>query len=85
MAALLTEFKYLREKNIKQLQSLHLTKNDFARKGIHPALGEVTLAQLIATWAVHDLNHLAQIARVMATQYRQETGPWIAYLSVLKQ
>lgn len=82
-AALLAEFKGLREKNIKHLQSLHLTKNDFTRKGIHPALGEVTLAQLIATWTVHDLNHLSQINRVMAKQYKTETGPWIEYLSIL--
>lgn len=85
LAALLAEFKSVREKNIKSLQSLHLTKNDFTQKGIHPALGEVTLSQLIATWTVHDLNHLAQIARVMAKQYKGETGPWIEYLSILKQ
>ncbi len=85
LAALLAEFKSVREKNIKSLQSLHLTKNDFTQKGIHPALGEVTLSQLIATWTVHDLNHLAQIARVMAKQYKSETGPWIEYLSILKQ
>ena len=85
LAALLAEFKSVREKNIKSLQSLHLTKNDFTQKGIHPALGEVTLSQLIATWTVHDLNHLAQIARVMAKQYKSETGPWMEYLSILKQ
>ncbi len=85
LPALFAEFKILREKNIKTLQSFHLTKNDFSKKGNHPALGEVTLAQLIATWTVHDLNHLAQIARVMAKQYKNETGPWIEYLSILKQ
>lgn len=85
IAALLAEFKSVREKNLKHLQTLHLTKNDYIKKGIHPALGEVTLAQLIATWTVHDLNHLAQISRVMAKQYKTETGPWIEYLPILKQ
>lgn len=84
-AALLAEFKSLREKNLKHLQTLHLTKNDFKKKGVHPAFGEVTLEQLIATWVVHDLNHIAQIARVMAKQYSSATGPWIEYLPILKQ
>lgn len=83
LAALLAEFKSLREKNIKSLQSFHLTKNDFTKKGNHPALGEVTLAQLIATWTVHDLNHLAQISRVMAKQYKTATGSWKEYLTIL--
>ncbi len=85
LVALLAEFKSLREKNIKHLHALHLTKNDFTKKGMHPALGEVTLAQLIATWTVHDLNHLAQISRVMAKQYKESTGPWIAYRTILQQ
>ncbi len=83
LAALLAEFKSLREKNIKHLHTLHLTKNDYTKKGIHPAFGEVTLAQLIATWTIHDLNHIAQIARVMSKQYKSATGPWIEYLSIL--
>ena len=51
--------------------------------GLHPALGEVTLQQLIATWTVHDLGHLAQISRTLAKQYKEQVGPWQAYLSVL--
>lgn len=85
IAALLAEFKSLREKNIKHLQSLHLTKNDYKRNGVHPVFGEVTLEQLVATWTVHDLNHIAQITRVMAKQYKSATGPWIEYLPILKQ
>jgi uncharacterized damage-inducible protein DinB len=84
-SALLAEFKSVREKNLKHLQTLHITKNDFKKTGVHPALGEVTLAQLIATWTVHDLNHIAQITRVMAKQYSSSTGPWIEYLPILKQ
>ncbi len=85
IAALLAEFKSLREKNIKHLQSLHLTKNDYKRNGVHPVFGEVTLEQLVATWTVHDLNHISQITRVMAKQYKSATGPWIEYLPILKQ
>ena len=56
----------------------------FARRGTHPALGTVTLGELLATWTVHDLTHLHQIARVMAHQYRDDVGPWSRYLGVLK-
>jgi hypothetical protein len=51
---------------------------------MHPAFGEVTLAQLLATWTVHDLDHIAQVVRVMAKQYSTEVGPWVAYLKILK-
>lgn len=55
-----------------------------SKKGIHPAFGEVTLSQLLSTWVVHDLNHIAQICRVMAKQYKAEVGPWIEYLKILQ-
>jgi hypothetical protein len=80
---LLNEFRSLRIANIETLRSKNLTKADLAKKGMHAALGEVTLEQLLATWAVHDLGHIAQITRVMAKQYTNETGPWRAYLPVL--
>jgi len=80
---LIIEFKLLREKNLYELDSLEITQNDFDRIGIHPEFGNVTLKQLISTWAVHDLGHIAQISRVMAKQYKEEVGPWINYLSIL--
>lgn len=80
---LLETFKQMRVKSITILKAKKLTEADLQRKGIHPAFGEVTLSQLLATWVVHDLNHLAQIARVMAKQYKQEVGPWVEYLRVL--
>ena len=80
---LLDTFAELRESNVERLTSLQLTSEDFERRGRHPELGQVTLGQLIATWVVHDLNHLGQIARVMSRQYRSEVGPWIEYLPVL--
>lgn len=80
---LLAEFRKLREKNIEYLKSLALTEEKLALIGIHPAFGEVTLKQLLATWVVHDLNHIAQISRVLAKQYSDETGPWIEYLPLL--
>jgi uncharacterized damage-inducible protein DinB len=81
---LLEEFALLRQKSIEFLTSKQLTENELVSKGIHPAFGEVTLSQLLSTWVVHDLNHLAQIARVMAFQYKSEVGPWNAYLGILK-
>ncbi len=83
--ALLDEFIALREKNLLLLSSKYLQEDDLAKTGIHPAFGEVTLAQLLATWAVHDLNHIAQISRVMAVQYKASVGPWVEYLGILRQ
>jgi hypothetical protein len=81
---LLGEFARLRSENVAALQSLNLQPSDLARRGTHPALGVVTLSQLLATWAVHDLSHLHQVSRVMAHQYREAVGPWSEYLGVLK-
>jgi hypothetical protein len=81
---LLDEFVSLRKENLVALQALNLQPEDFARRGKHPALGVVTLSELLATWAVHDLTHLHQLSRVMAYQYRDAVGPWSAYLGVLK-
>jgi uncharacterized damage-inducible protein DinB len=81
---LLKEFKLLREQNLQTLKSKKLLNNDFDKTGIHPAFGNVTLAQLLSTWAVHDLNHIAQISRIMAKQYKANVGPWIEYLRILK-
>jgi hypothetical protein len=80
---LLREFEVLREQNLQKVRAANLSETDLARKGEHPSLGVVTLSQLLATWTVHDLNHLAQISRVMAGQYRSEVGPWVAYLKIL--
>jgi hypothetical protein len=80
---LLDTFAVLRAANLDRLESLHVEPEDFDRPGLHPELGPVTLGQLLATWVVHDLNHLGQIARVMAKQYASAVGPWAAYLPVL--
>jgi hypothetical protein len=82
---LLEEFKVLRKENIAVLKSKNINSQDLAKKGIHPAFGEVTLKQLLATWTTHDLGHLGQIARVMAKQYTQEVGPWKQYLPILSR
>jgi hypothetical protein len=81
---LLDEFAKLRAKNLNELRGLELRQEDYERRGRHPALGSVTLSQLLATWAVHDLTHLHQISRIMAHQYREAVGPWSAYLGVLR-
>jgi hypothetical protein len=81
---LLDEFVRLRKENLAALQALHLQPEDLIQRGRHPALGVVTLSELLATWAVHDLTHLHQLSRVMANQYRDAVGPWNAYLGVLR-
>jgi hypothetical protein len=84
LQTLMQEFKTLRKKSIVKLRAQKLTPADLLKKGIHPAFGKVTLKQLLATWVVHDFTHITQITRVMAKQYKTEVGPWVEYLSVLK-
>lgn len=84
LGQLLDEFAKLRSENLRELQALNLQPEDLARRGLHPSLGAVTLSQLLATWAAHDLTHLHQISRVMAHQYRETVGPWSRYLGVLQ-
>jgi hypothetical protein len=81
---LLDDFARLRKENLAALQALNLQPEDFTRRGRHPALGVVTLSELLATWAVHDLTHVHQLSRVMAYQYRDVVGPWSGYLGVLQ-
>ena len=81
---LLDEFTRRRSENFDQLRRWNLQPQDLKRRGQHPALGAVTLSQLLATWAAHDLTHLHQISRVMAYQYRDVVGPWSKFLGVLK-
>jgi hypothetical protein len=80
---LLSMFAKLRNQSLMDLSALKLQPASLARNGTHPALGKVTLGQLLAAWVVHDLGHLAQIERVMARQYREAVGPWREYLPIL--
>jgi hypothetical protein len=84
MRELLDTFARLRAENVAALRAMALTPADLARKGTHPALGEVTLEQLLATWVAHDLNHVAQVAKALAFQYSEAVGPWREYLSILR-
>lgn len=81
---LLAIFGNERAAGLNALRALHLTDADLARPGLHPALGPVTLGHLLATWVVHDFNHIAQISKAFAWQYKSEVGPWEQYLSVLR-
>jgi hypothetical protein len=81
--ALLDEFAELRRQNLQTLSEMNLQPEDLEKTGLHPALGRVMLKQLLATWMTHDLDHIAQIARIMAKQYATAVGPWTAYISVL--
>lgn len=83
LAELLDEFAALREQNLNALGELKIGAAELEKTGQHPALGRVTLKELLATWVAHDLDHLGQIARTMAKQYASEVGPWKAYLSIL--
>ena len=84
MSELLETFVNLRQKNIEILTSWNLTDEQLKLKGIHPELGEVTLEQLLAAWAVHDLTHVRQLVSVLAKQYTENVGAWKQYLSILQ-
>jgi hypothetical protein len=83
LADLLDEFRDLRAANLQALSALGLDDAALGKRGTHPALGPVTLRQLLATWVAHDFGHVSQIARVLASQYAGEVGPWRAYLRVI--
>ena len=79
---LVERFALLRGENLARLAEL-VTEDDLDRPGMHPSLGEVTLRELLATWAVHDLDHVSQIYAGMAGSHDAEVGPWKAYLGIL--
>jgi uncharacterized damage-inducible protein DinB len=81
--SLLDEFARLRAENLDALDAMALTDTDLSKTGTHPAFGRVTLGQLLATWATHDLHHIAQVCKALAFQHRDEVGPWRAYLGIL--
>ena len=83
LAELLDTFRELRGTSLQRLAALRLTTADLERTGQHPEFGRVTLGQHLATWVVHDLDHLVQIARVMGRQYAEAVGPWRQYLRVI--
>ena len=83
LVELLGEFATLRRANLQLLAGWSLAPSDLERRGRHPELGAVTLRQLLSTWVVHDLSHVAQVARVLAKQYTGEVGPWVAYHPIL--
>ncbi len=81
---LLSEFKQLRQENIRILETMQIDEEKLQMKGTHPDFGEVSLKQLLATWTVHDLSHIHQMTRVLGKNYRSEAGPWKAYISILQ-
>jgi hypothetical protein len=83
LESLLDEFAELRRKNLAELAAWKLDETKLDLTGVHPTFGDVTLRQLLASWVVHDLGHIAQISRVMAKQYRNDVGPWTPFLPVL--
>ena len=84
LANLLDEFARLRAENLGELKRFNLQEADLSRRGRHPALGTVSLSELLAAWAGHDLTHLHQISRIMAHQYRDAVGPWFKFLGVMQ-
>lgn len=85
MNELLDCFQELRSANIQELLSWNLKDEDWNKTGVHPEFGEVTLRELISCWAVHDLVHINQMTRVMAHYYKEDIGPWIQYMNLLKE
>jgi hypothetical protein len=84
LVELLDEFSVLRRQTISVLQQANLNKIDLDKEGVHPEFGPVTLRQLLSTWTMHDLAHISQISRIMAKHYKEETGPWVKYIKLLR-
>jgi len=84
LGALLDEFARVRKEKLGELHALNLQSEDLARRGRHPALGPVLLAELLSAWAAHDLTHLHQVSRILAHPYRESVGPFAAYLGVMQ-
>lgn len=80
---LLDRLARLRHGNLETLRALHLTDQQWKSSGTHPVFGPVTASELVATWAVHDLNHIHQIAKCLGNQYRDEIGPWRKILTFI--
>lgn len=85
LSTLLLAFKVLRKENLEILSEIITTDAQLELKGLHPAFGEVRVRELISTWAVHDLTHIAQITRVIAKRYSEEVGPWKEYLGMINR
>ena len=83
LSEVLNQFEQLRGESLRQLDEMNLTPELLQKQGSHPALGVVTLSQLLSAWVVHDLGHIRQIVRVMAKQYREAIGPWTTYLTIV--
>lgn len=84
ISGLLDDFEKLRRQNLAELGSLSLSNEDLDRKGLHPDLGEVTARQLLSAWVAHDMSHVSQIARAIAARYRDDVGPWAAFMGVYR-
>ncbi|MGV3464914.1 MAG: DinB family protein [Heyndrickxia sp.] len=82
---ILVEFKSIRTQNISKLKTIINPEIHFDLTGLHPEFGQVKLSELLSTWVVHDLTHIAQIVRIMAERYREDVGPWVAYLGILNK
>ena len=83
LSELLKQFEQLRGESLRQLDEMNLTPELLQKQGSHPALGVITLSQLLSAWVIHDLGHIRQIVRVMAQQYREAIGPWTTYLTIV--
>lgn len=80
---LLAEFAELRRQSLQSLRELSIGEPQLELRGMHPELGPVTLGNLLATWVVHDLGHIAQLVKIMSNEYCDAVGPWRAYLTIL--
>lgn len=81
----LQTFKAARAESIEKLKTLVQSEHQLELTGMHPAFGIVMVRELLSTWVVHDLTHIAQIARVLAERYRTDVGPWVEYLGILNR
>lgn len=81
--ALVGEFGQLRRANLEKLDTLRLSAPHLKLTGEHPEFGTVTMEQLLACWATHDMAHVAQLSRLLTRSFGRHVGPWKKYFSLL--
>ncbi|MBN8526474.1 MAG: DinB family protein [Planctomycetes bacterium] len=79
---LLTRFADARRRSLERLDAWSLGPDALDRVGHHPDRGAVRVAELLSTWTLHDLDHLAQIVRIVGAHGAGDAGPLAPYLRI---
>ena len=74
---LVAAFARYRQENLTLIAQVK--NEDLGRTARHPQFGTVTLAEMLHTWAAHDLNHTIQAERALMQPFMLGCGPWRSF------